>query len=103
MPSCTGATRRRARRCASAGFDDRIEVQSPGGPYGLVDASNFGQAGVTDYRNPTIAGVLAQLGFVQRFGVGLQVAQARMAQNGNPPLKLEPTATFVNVVARLAP
>lgn len=33
-------------------FDDRVEVQSPGGPYGLVDATNFGRPGVTDYRNP---------------------------------------------------
>ncbi len=84
-------------------FDDRVEVQSPGGPYGLVDASNFGQPGITDYRNPTLAGVLAQLGFVQRFGVGLQTAQARLRQNGNPPLELQSTATFVNVIARLLP
>ncbi len=84
-------------------FDDRVEVQSPGGPYGLVDASNFGQPGITDYRNPTLAGVLAQLGFVQRFGVGLQAAQARLSQNGNPPLEFQPTTTFVNVIARLLP
>lgn len=82
-------------------FDDRVEVQSPGGPYGLVDASNFGQPGITDYRNPTLAGVLAQLGFVQRFGVGLQTAQARLGQNGNPPLEFQPTTTFVNVIVRL--
>lgn len=82
-------------------FDDRVEVQSPGGPYGLVDVANFGQPGITDYRNPTLAGVLGQLGFVQRFGVGLQTAQARLQQNGNSPLQLQPTATFVNVIARL--
>jgi len=82
-------------------FDDRVEVQSPGGPYGLVDVANFGQPGITDYRNPTLAGVLGQLGFVQRFGVGLQTAQARLQQNGNSPLELQPTATFVNVVTRL--
>jgi len=82
-------------------FKDRVEVQSPGGPYGLVNTGNFGQPGVTDYRNPTIAGVLAQLGFVQRFGAGLQVAQARMGSNGNPPLDLQPSDTFVNIVARL--
>jgi len=82
-------------------FNDRIEVQSPGGPYGLVDAASFGQPGMTDYRNPNLAGVLAQLGFVQRFGVGLPTAQARLRQNGNPPLELEVTATFVNVITRL--
>lgn len=81
-------------------FDDRVEVQSPGGPFGLVDISNFGHPGVTDYRNPTVAGVLASLGFVQRFGVGLPTAAARLAENGNPPLELTATATFVNVVIR---
>ncbi|MCY3844199.1 MAG: putative DNA binding domain-containing protein, partial [Acidobacteria bacterium] len=33
-------------------FDDRIEISSPGGPYGAVNAENFGQPGVVDYRNP---------------------------------------------------
>lgn len=84
-------------------FSDRVEVSSPGGPYGQVDATNFGQPGVTDYRNPTVAAVLAQLGFVQRFGVGLALARARMADNGNPPPELEVTPTFVNVVLRLLP
>lgn len=36
------------------------------------EETNFGQPGITDYRNPTIAGSLGQLGFVQRFGVGLR-------------------------------
>ncbi|MCY4509107.1 MAG: putative DNA binding domain-containing protein, partial [Acidobacteria bacterium] len=36
-------------------FDDRIEINSPGGPYGAVNAGNFGQPGVVDYRNPIIA------------------------------------------------
>jgi hypothetical protein len=34
----------------------------------VVNAENFGAPGVIDYRNPTIAGVLAQLGYAQRFG-----------------------------------
>jgi ATP-dependent DNA helicase RecG len=81
-------------------FDDRVEVQSPGGPFGLVAVESFGQPGLTDYRNPTLAGVLAQLGFVQRFGVGIQVAQQALEANGNPPLDLEATPTHVNVVVR---
>lgn len=52
-------------------FDDRVEVQSPGGPFAAVTSVNFGEPGVTDYRNPTLAGALAQLGYVQRFGVGI--------------------------------
>ena len=33
-------------------FNDRIEVISPGGAFGVVTAANFGQPGLTDYRNP---------------------------------------------------
>jgi ATP-dependent DNA helicase RecG len=33
-------------------FDDRIEIQNPGGPFGQVTRDNFGQRGLTDYRNP---------------------------------------------------
>ena len=33
-------------------FDDRIEITSPGGPYGALTAENFGQPGIVDYRKP---------------------------------------------------
>lgn len=79
-------------------FDDRIEVQSPGGPFGSVDAGNFGRPGVTDYRNPTLATALAQMGFVQRFGVGIQVCRASLERNGNPPPQFQVEAAYVNVV-----
>ena len=48
----------------------------------------IGQPGLTDYRNPTLAGVLSRLGFVQRFGVGIQISRERLAQNGNPELEI---------------
>ena len=56
-------------------FDDRIEIQNPGGPYGTVTPENFGQPGVTDYRNPDLAEAMRALGFVQRFGAGIQIAK----------------------------
>ncbi len=31
-------------------YDDRVEIFSPGGPYGVVTVENFGRPGVTDYR-----------------------------------------------------
>ncbi|MCL4433932.1 MAG: putative DNA binding domain-containing protein [Actinobacteria bacterium] len=34
-------------------FDDRLEIHNPGGPFGSVTVENFGQPGVTDYRNRT--------------------------------------------------
>jgi len=41
-------------------FADRVEVTSPGGPFGVVNASNFDR--VNDYRNPALAAVLKELG-----------------------------------------
>jgi len=66
-------------------FSDRIEIQNPGGPYGQVTRQNFGQPGITDYRNPNIAEAMKTLGFVQRFGVGLETAKRALQENGNPP------------------
>lgn len=65
-------------------FDDRIEIQNPGGPFGQVSVENFGQPGITDYRNPNIAEAMKTLGFVQRFGVGISLARKELADNGNP-------------------
>jgi ATP-dependent DNA helicase RecG len=56
-------------------FDDRIEIHNPGGPFGAVTPENFGQAGVTDYRNPNLAEALRALGYVQRFGAGIPIAR----------------------------
>lgn len=56
-------------------FNDRIEITNPGGPYGIVTRQNFGKPGYTDYRNPNLAEAMRVLGFVQRFGVGIQTVQ----------------------------
>jgi ATP-dependent DNA helicase RecG len=84
-------------------FDDRIEIHNPGGPYGAVTTENFGQPGVTDYRNPYIAEAMRVLGFVQRFGVGIATAQRELARNGNPPLEFRVAASAVLAVLRKAP
>lgn len=82
-------------------FDDRVEIHSPGGPYGQVTVETIGQPGLTDYRNPTLAGALSQLGFVQRFGVGIQISQDRLAQNGNPPLEFQASVAAVAAIVRV--
>jgi ATP-dependent DNA helicase RecG len=56
-------------------FDDRIEIHNPGGPFGSVTPDNFGQPGITDYRNPNLAEALRALGYVQRFGAGIAIAR----------------------------
>ncbi len=65
-------------------FSDRIEIQNPGGPFGQVTRDNFGQPGVTDYCNPHLAEALKNLGYVQRFGLGIPIARQHLARNGSP-------------------
>lgn len=81
-------------------FDDRIEIHSPGGPYGNVRIDNFGCPGVVDYRNPNVADVLKTYGFVQAFGRGIATARREMEKNGNPPLELQPNDGSVAVIMR---
>jgi ATP-dependent DNA helicase RecG len=66
-------------------FNDRIEISSPGGPYGNVTEKNFGEPGIVGYRNPNIGDVLKIFGFVQAFGRGIAIARQALKKNGNPP------------------
>ena len=84
-------------------FGDRIEIHNPGGPYGAVTVENFGQPGITDYRNPHIAEAMKVLGFVQRFAVGIATAQAELNKNGNPPIQFTVEATAVLAAVRRKP
>jgi ATP-dependent DNA helicase RecG len=81
-------------------FRDRVEIQNPGGPYGQVTRANFGQAGAYDYRNPNLAAVLKELGYVQRFGLGIALARQEMARNGNPPPEFLVEDSHVAVILR---
>lgn len=76
-------------------FNDRIEINSPGGPYGNVTSDNFGKPGITDYRNPNIGDVLKTFGFIQAFGRGIATARKEMARNGNPPPEFETNQSAV--------
>lgn len=84
-------------------FNDRVEIQNPGGPFGVVTKASFGVPGITDYRNPTLAEALKALGFVERFGVGIEIARERLAQNGNPPLIFTVDDSHINVAVRKRP
>ncbi len=83
-------------------YHDRIEMHSPGGTFGQVTRENFGQPGITDYRNPYLAEAMKVLGYVQRFGVGIQVARQELEKNGNPPPEfgIEPTNIMVTLRKR---
>jgi len=81
-------------------FRDRVEIQNPGGPFGQVTIENFGVPGVTDYRNPYLAEAMRNLGYVQRFGVGIQIARKSLAENGNLPPDFAVAASYVAVTVR---
>ncbi|HEY6328357.1 MAG TPA: RNA-binding domain-containing protein [Blastocatellia bacterium] len=83
-------------------YDDRIEIINPGGPYGIVNAENFGRPGITDYRNPNLAEALHVLGFVQRYGFGIPTAQRALADNGNPPVDFDVQQSLVSASVRPA-
>lgn len=83
-------------------FDDRIEIANPGGPFGMVTEENFGKPHVVDYRNPTIAEVLHNLNFVQKFGFGIQNAKSLLQANGNPELEFAVSPSNVIVTVRKA-
>lgn len=81
-------------------FDDRIEITSPGGTFGIVAADNFGQPGVVDYRSPNLADAMKTFGYVQRFGVGISIARRQLADAGHPPPEFNISANHVQVTIR---
>ena len=62
-------------------YDNRIEIQNPGGLYGKVSPENF--PNVSDYRNPFIAEAMKVLGYVNRFSRGVYRVQKELKENGN--------------------
>ena len=82
-------------------FDDRIEIQNPGGPFGSVTTDNSADPGMTDYRNPNLAESMRVLGFVQSFGVGIPTAKRLLREGGHPEpdFTVEPTHVLVTVRA----
>jgi ATP-dependent DNA helicase RecG len=80
-------------------FEDRIEILSPGGPFGIVTPQNFGSESLTDYRNPSLADAMKTMGIVERFGFGISAARETCAANGNPPPEFDARPT--HVLARL--
>ena len=83
-------------------YDDRVEIQNPGGLYGMASPENFPRQ--TDYRNPIIAEAMATLGYVNTYGRGVLRSQDALAKNGNVPaefLNSEPTQ-FLATIRRKA-
>ena len=84
-------------------FDDRIEISSAGGPYGAVNAENFGQPGVVDYRNPILAEAMRVLGLVQRYGFGIPAARRLLQAGGHPEPEFRVDPSWVHCTVRVRP
>ncbi len=63
-------------------YEDRLEIENPGGLYGKATRENFPK--VSDYRNPVIALAMSILGYVNKFGRGISRVQRDLTINGNP-------------------
>ena len=81
-------------------FEERIEIHSPGGPFGIVNKDNFGRPGIADYRNLHLAEAAKVLGYVQKFGAGIATARRELERNGNPEPEFEIQPTMVMVTLR---
>ena len=81
-------------------FAHNIEIISPGSVYGAVTRHNFGEPGVTGYRNPTVAEAMRNMGFMQRFGIGIATANKALKDNGNAPLEFDVQENFVTAFVK---
>jgi ATP-dependent DNA helicase RecG len=84
-------------------FNDHVEIQNPGGPFGQVNRGNFGKPGITDYRNPHLAEAMKNLGYVQRFGIGIPTTRRELEKNGNPPPEFVVEDTHILAIVRRRP
>jgi len=79
-------------------FNDRIEIKSPGGLKLPAKPENFPNN--TVYRNPIIASAMKNLGKVEQFGSGVNIAQDLVKNNGNMPIEFEFDEYFVKATIR---
>ncbi len=79
-------------------FSDRIEIQNAGGLYGEVTKETLTRR--NSYRNPVVAEAMKALGYVNKFGYGIQRAQAALQENGNPPAEFDVDDRAFSVIIR---
>lgn len=79
-------------------YSDRIEIDNPGNLYGKARIENFPNE--NDYRNPVVAEAMKTLGYVNKFGRGINMVQDVLTGNGNTSAQfvLDDITTFKVVV-----
>jgi ATP-dependent DNA helicase RecG len=82
-------------------YSDRIEIQNPGGLYGDLTPEQFPHG--TAYRNPILAEAAKVLGFVNRFGRGIQVVQRELLRNSSSPAAFDLQPNYFLATVRRRP
>jgi ATP-dependent DNA helicase RecG len=78
-------------------FDDRLEIESPGGLLPGVTLEQLLAGGESHPRNPLIAGTLRRMGLMAEAGCGLALIQQEMARLGSPAPEFTTDAQFFRV------
>lgn len=68
-------------------FEDRLEIESPGGLPGNLTPKDLGKRRYS--RNSILTRFLYEMGLVEGLGIGIQLIRDEMATNGNLPPKFE--------------
>jgi predicted HTH transcriptional regulator len=76
-------------------FTDRIEWVSPGGLPGGITIANILQEQFA--RNPTIAELLHQAGYIERFGIGLDTVMRELRRAGLPDMSMRDSGVSFTV------
>ena len=80
-------------------FSDRIEIQNPGSLYGDLTRDMFPRG--TAYRNPVLAEAAKTLGFANRFGRGIALAESLLEKNGSPKLEYVVGENHLAMIVRM--
>jgi ATP-dependent DNA helicase RecG len=77
-------------------FDDRLEVESPGGLTGPVTLENLGQKRFS--RNPLLTRLMYELRLVEEMGTGIKRMRREMAELGSAPPQFNSESNSFTVV-----
>jgi ATP-dependent DNA helicase RecG len=84
-------------------YDDRLEVENPGGLLPGLAAEQPALVGHSNPRNPIIAGALRRMGFMATEGQGLALIHTEMAREGAPPPEVDADVRHFQVALRARP
>ncbi|MBN9392006.1 MAG: hypothetical protein J0I20_28475 [Chloroflexi bacterium] len=82
-------------------FDDRLEVESPGGLAGPVTLENLGQKRYS--RNPLLARLMYELRLVEEMGTGIRRMRRALAEIGSSPPRFETDSTSFTAILPARP